>query len=194
MKKGLVPLEGLTFFSVPADNPVRVLVYRLVCRKEFDYFMTFCIMLSCIEMAMERPSLDLDSMEARVMAYLDYALTAMFGLEVLLKVFAFTFKRYIHVLANQVGAAAARCRPQPMLLLLLHAAAACCCCMLPCRAGWMAAYFYGCVGWMVACCTRGVPWRSVAFHGRSRDLDAATAGFAACESKGDQSMSRTVRV
>ncbi len=54
--------------------------------------MSMIILINCLAMAYERPSIPDGSTEAMVLDSLDLAFTAVFGMEAVLKIFAFTFK------------------------------------------------------------------------------------------------------
>jgi hypothetical protein len=54
--------------------------------------MSLIILINCIAMAMERPSIADGSQEAEVLSALDIAFTVVFGVEALLKIVAFSFR------------------------------------------------------------------------------------------------------
>jgi hypothetical protein len=54
--------------------------------------MSVIILINCLAMAVERPSIAEDSQEADVLSALDIAFTVTFGVEALLKIMAFSFR------------------------------------------------------------------------------------------------------
>lgn len=68
----------------------------------YDYAIFVIIFLNCIQMALESPFVEEDSHLGLALYWSDVAFTIVFGIEVLVKSFAFTFKAYIKDGANQV--------------------------------------------------------------------------------------------
>jgi hypothetical protein len=64
--------------------------------------MLVLILINCCFMALEGPYVDDGSTLDKAMYWSDVAFTILFGLEVLAKNFAFTFKLYIKETTNQV--------------------------------------------------------------------------------------------
>lgn len=60
-------------------------------------------MFSCVAMAWEHPGVVKNSLEWRVMFYLDIMFTAIFGIELIMKTLALSFHIYIKTLTNKVG-------------------------------------------------------------------------------------------
>lgn len=88
-------LLGKSFGIFTADNAARSWAYQFVTHKNFDRFFLFIILVNCVQMAMERPALQPGSQEWDALHYVDLACTILFCAEVIIKVFAFTFKLYI---------------------------------------------------------------------------------------------------
>jgi hypothetical protein len=79
-----------------------VWVYERITTKEYDFIMLLLILINCTLMAMEGPGVNASSTLGKVMYWSDVAFTIIFGLEVLVKSFAFTFRLYIKEATNQV--------------------------------------------------------------------------------------------
>ncbi|XP_065341308.1 voltage-dependent T-type calcium channel subunit alpha-1G-like isoform X4 [Cloeon dipterum] len=78
---------SLYIFS-PTDSKIRKLCCWIVERRWFDNVVLFFIGLNCITLAMERPNIPPDSTERIFLATANYVFTAVFALEMLIKVIA----------------------------------------------------------------------------------------------------------
>jgi hypothetical protein len=93
----------LAFWYFDEDDPVRVWVYNHIVTTRYDIAMLVIILANCICMALEGPRVVQDSTLGQTLRWSDVGFTAIFGVEVLLKCFAFTFRLYIKEVTNQVG-------------------------------------------------------------------------------------------
>lgn len=91
----ILPMTGKSCFCIPDTNDLRYHVYNIIRNKWFDRVMMAFIFINCVQMACERPSLDLDSMEAMIYKYVDLGCTIVFAVEAVMKIFAFNFHVYI---------------------------------------------------------------------------------------------------
>ncbi|KAK9823801.1 hypothetical protein WJX72_005586 [[Myrmecia] bisecta] len=101
-RKEIVPLEGTSLFFLKADNLFRMWLYDLVGRRKFDYVMFIFIIVSCVTMILERPSLDPHSTLGRIIHWADVVLTCIFACEAFLKILAYRFWGYIKSHSNKV--------------------------------------------------------------------------------------------
>eukprot|EP00892_Ulva_mutabilis_P003109 jgi/Ulvmu1/1279/UM011_0003.1 len=95
-------LTGKAFNVFPADMWLRRKVFVLVTNGWFDHFMLFCIFLSCCAMVYEHPGLKPGALDTRILQWLDIVLTALFGAECLLKMFAFSVRQYLIQNSNKL--------------------------------------------------------------------------------------------
>ena len=61
----------------------------MVTNRWFDHVIIFFIGFSCITLAMERPSIEPDSMERQFLTYSNYLFVAIFSIEMTLKLICF---------------------------------------------------------------------------------------------------------
>ncbi|KAL6748527.1 Ion transport protein-domain-containing protein [Haematococcus lacustris] len=103
-RNGNIMIEGSgqSFWIFDEDHPVRVWVYDRITTKWYDYVMITLIAWNCLGMAMESPFIEPGSPLALYIYWSDVAFTIVFGLEVLVKSFAFTFNLYIREITNIV--------------------------------------------------------------------------------------------
>jgi len=103
-RNGAVPIEGSgkSYWLFDEDDPNRVWVYDIVVNKWFDYIFLVIILLNCVVMALEGPWYPPDSTFAQALYWSDVGFTVVFGLEVLVKSYAFTFSLYIRQIPNQL--------------------------------------------------------------------------------------------
>nr|XP_055023196.1 voltage-dependent L-type calcium channel subunit alpha-1D isoform X1 [Misgurnus anguillicaudatus] len=80
--------EGSAFFIFSSSNPIRVLCHRLINHQIFTNLILVFIMLSSVSLAAEDPIRNLSARNI-VLGYFDYAFTAIFAVEILLKMMAF---------------------------------------------------------------------------------------------------------
>eukprot|EP00798_Chlamydomonas_sp_ICE-L_P015920 gene15920-22054_t len=97
-RNGAIPIEGtgLSFWYFDEDHPVRCKVYDLIANN------IVIILLNCVVMTLENPNLDRDSTMGQAVYWADVGFTTLFGIEVIAKTFAFTFKAYIKDITNKV--------------------------------------------------------------------------------------------
>jgi len=98
-----VPSEAYSWGLFAPDNPVRAKMLTIAESDAFDYFMFCMIILSCMSMTFERPSIPRGSLEERILFYLDVCFTSIFGLEFLIKSIGLTYNAYIQSWANKVN-------------------------------------------------------------------------------------------
>lgn len=96
------PLAGRSLWLLPEDSELRLRLYDLVTSKRFDYAMFALILFNCAAMAYEYPHMPPGAVDTLVIHWLDVAFTALFGLEAVAKILAFTFRGYIASATNKV--------------------------------------------------------------------------------------------
>ncbi|GIL55074.1 hypothetical protein Vafri_10591, partial [Volvox africanus] len=101
-RTGRIPLEGKVLFLVGPDNALRKRVYRLVASRPFEYVLFCVIVINCGMMTLEGPSVRSDSRLGLALYWGNAACTSIFAVELLVKVFAWTFIGYIRDMTNQV--------------------------------------------------------------------------------------------
>ncbi|XP_032822459.1 voltage-dependent L-type calcium channel subunit alpha-1D isoform X4 [Petromyzon marinus] len=85
LKEKVVPIpEGSAFFIFSSTNPVRVCCHRLIHHHIFTNLILAMIMLSSVSLAAEDPIRN-HSFRNNILGYFDYAFTAIFTVEILLK-------------------------------------------------------------------------------------------------------------
>lgn len=94
--------ENASWWIFGPDQWLRIQLLRITNSNAFDYAMFVTILLSCIQMAFERPAIEPGSTEDTILFYLDVCFTAIFGLEFIMKSIALTFTVYIQTLTNKV--------------------------------------------------------------------------------------------
>ncbi|KXZ54859.1 hypothetical protein GPECTOR_4g931 [Gonium pectorale] len=97
-----IPLEGKSLFLVDSSNRLRRRTYRLVYGRPFVYTLFAIIIINCGIMALEGPHVREGSHLEWFLFWGNAACTIIFAVEVLVKVFAWTFVRYIKDVTNQV--------------------------------------------------------------------------------------------
>uniref|UniRef100_A0A8C1N4H8 Voltage-dependent L-type calcium channel subunit alpha n=1 Tax=Cyprinus carpio TaxID=7962 RepID=A0A8C1N4H8_CYPCA len=80
--------EGSAFFILSNTNPIRVACHRLINHQIFTNLILIFIMLSSVSLAAEDPIRNFSARNI-VLGYFDYAFTAIFTVEILLKMTAF---------------------------------------------------------------------------------------------------------
>uniref|UniRef100_A0A8D2NF75 Voltage-dependent L-type calcium channel subunit alpha n=1 Tax=Zonotrichia albicollis TaxID=44394 RepID=A0A8D2NF75_ZONAL len=89
MKEKITPIpEGSAFFIFSSTNPIRVGCHRLINHHIFTNLILVFIMLSSVSLAAEDP-IRSHSFRNNILGYFDYAFTAIFTVEILLKMTAF---------------------------------------------------------------------------------------------------------
>ncbi|XP_053889656.1 voltage-dependent L-type calcium channel subunit alpha-1D isoform X2 [Malaclemys terrapin pileata] len=89
MKEKITPIpEGSAFFLFSSTNPIRVGCHRLINHHIFTNLILVFIMLSSVSLAAEDP-IRSHSFRNNILGYFDYAFTAIFTVEILLKMTAF---------------------------------------------------------------------------------------------------------
>ncbi|XP_042195344.1 voltage-dependent L-type calcium channel subunit alpha-1D [Callorhinchus milii] len=85
LKEKIIPIpEGSAFFIFSSTNPIRVGCHRLINHHIFTNLILAFIMLSSVSLAAEDPIRNF-SFRNHVLGYFDYAFTAIFTVEILLK-------------------------------------------------------------------------------------------------------------
>ncbi|CAF1073951.1 unnamed protein product [Rotaria sordida] len=92
--------ENYSLYLFSPSNRLRKVFQRLIVHKSFDYLILFFIILNCITFAMERPSISPISFERQFLNYSNYIFTAIFTIEMIIKVIAngliFGSNTYLH--------------------------------------------------------------------------------------------------
>uniref|UniRef100_A0A3Q2Q2L2 Voltage-dependent L-type calcium channel subunit alpha n=1 Tax=Fundulus heteroclitus TaxID=8078 RepID=A0A3Q2Q2L2_FUNHE len=89
MKEKTPPIpEGSAFFIFSSTNPFRVLCHKLINHQIFTNLILVFIMLSSVSLAAEDPIRNFSARNI-ILGYFDYAFTAIFTVEILLKMTAF---------------------------------------------------------------------------------------------------------
>ncbi|CAF2632343.1 unnamed protein product [Rotaria sp. Silwood2] len=92
--------ENYSLYLFSPSNRLRKVFQRLILQKSFDYFILFFIALNCITLAMERPSISPISFERQFLNFTNYIFTAVFTIEMMIKVIASGFifgpNTYLH--------------------------------------------------------------------------------------------------
>ncbi|CAF3697645.1 unnamed protein product [Rotaria sordida] len=96
--------ENYSLYLFSPSNGLRKIFQRLIVQKSFDYLILFFIILNCITLAMERPSISPISFERQFLNYSNYLFTAIFTVEMMIKVIAngliFGPNTYLHTSWN----------------------------------------------------------------------------------------------
>eukprot|EP01028_Stygiella_incarcerata_P002857 TRINITY_DN1544_c0_g1_i1.p1 TRINITY_DN1544_c0_g1~~TRINITY_DN1544_c0_g1_i1.p1 ORF type:complete len:1709 (-),score=377.65 TRINITY_DN1544_c0_g1_i1:1118-6244(-) len=72
-------------------NPFRILLWRMIQSKAFEFFILFLILISCIALTLENPRNDPDSDLSKTLYIVDIVLTICFAIEALMKIMALGF-------------------------------------------------------------------------------------------------------
>ncbi|XP_053174297.1 voltage-dependent L-type calcium channel subunit alpha-1D isoform X5 [Scomber japonicus] len=89
MKEKRPPIpEGSAFFIFSSTNPIRVFCHKLINHQIFTNLILVFIMLSSVSLAAEDPIRNFSARNI-ILGYFDYAFTAIFTVEILLKMTAF---------------------------------------------------------------------------------------------------------
>ncbi|OXB58635.1 hypothetical protein ASZ78_003176 [Callipepla squamata] len=89
MKEKITPIpEGSAFFIFSSTNPIRVGCHRLINHHIFTNLILVFIMLSSVSLAAEDP-IRSHSFRNNILGYFDYAFTAIFTVEILLKILGY---------------------------------------------------------------------------------------------------------
>jgi len=87
----IVHKENNSLYCFPRNSKFRILSSRLVKQKAYFYTIVFCIVISILELGIERSLLDPTSMKANVLFGLDIALFTIFMIDIFLKVISVGF-------------------------------------------------------------------------------------------------------
>ncbi|XP_035991429.1 voltage-dependent L-type calcium channel subunit alpha-1D isoform X6 [Fundulus heteroclitus] len=89
MKEKIPPIpEGSAFFIFSSTNPFRVLCHKLINHQIFTNLILVFIMLSSVSLAAEDPIRNFSARNI-ILGYFDYAFTAIFTVEILLKILGY---------------------------------------------------------------------------------------------------------
>ncbi|CAF3600682.1 unnamed protein product [Rotaria sp. Silwood1] len=80
--------ENYSLYLFSPSNRLRKMFQRLIAQKSFDYLILFFIILNCVTLGMERPSISPISFERKFLNYTAYIFTAIFTIEMMIKVIA----------------------------------------------------------------------------------------------------------
>eukprot|EP00198_Chlamydomonas_reinhardtii_P001158 XP_001690493.1 voltage-gated Ca2+ channel, alpha subunit [Chlamydomonas reinhardtii] len=98
----LIEGSGKAFWIWDEDHPWRENTYWLVTHKRFEYTMFAVILANCVTLALENPYIVPGSPLDQALVWSNVGFTVIFGVEALLKSFAYTFTAYIKRVTNQV--------------------------------------------------------------------------------------------
>lgn len=101
-EKPIAPLKVTSLGCLSENNAFRRWAYGLVNSNGFNYTMSFLILVSCTAMVYEHPGINKGSIGRTFLWHLDVVLTAMSGVETVLRVVVFSFWVYFKSLANKV--------------------------------------------------------------------------------------------
>ena len=90
--------------GMPVSNWFRAACIRITRHHVFESFMTFCILVSCVAMTQERPSLQEGSTELKVLNWVNLATTLIFALECGLKIVTYNPLNYWRKHSNKIDA------------------------------------------------------------------------------------------
>ncbi|CAF4869841.1 unnamed protein product, partial [Rotaria sp. Silwood1] len=80
--------ENYSLYLFSPSNRLRKMFQRLIAQKSFDYLILLFIILNCVTLGMERPSISPISFERKFLNYTAYIFTAIFTIEMMIKVIA----------------------------------------------------------------------------------------------------------
>ncbi|CAF1590287.1 unnamed protein product [Rotaria sp. Silwood1] len=80
--------ENYSLYLFSPSNKLRKVFQQLILQKSFDYFILCFIVLNCITLAMERPSISSTSFERQFLNYTNYIFTIIFTIEMMIKITA----------------------------------------------------------------------------------------------------------
>ncbi|CAF1358221.1 unnamed protein product, partial [Rotaria sordida] len=80
--------ENYSLYLFSPSNKLRKVFQRLILEKLFDYLILFFIVLNCITLAMERPSISSTNFERQLINYTNYICTIIFIIEMMIKIIA----------------------------------------------------------------------------------------------------------
>jgi len=84
-------IKGTSLCCLKKENKCREKLYFLTQNKRFDQIILLFIVISTILLAVESPLLDPQSTLVKVLGYIDYFMTAVFCLEMCIKIIALGF-------------------------------------------------------------------------------------------------------
>ena len=77
--------------AITGRNKSRLACLKLVINSKFETFIILCILTTSVCLAIESPLRDPEGMLMRILLYMDYAFTAVFFVEAVLKIYAYGF-------------------------------------------------------------------------------------------------------
>lgn len=89
--KNFKTLRNYSFLIISPGNWIRKKCIWLTQQKWFDYTILFLIALNCIALMMERPAIQPNSTERKILQCANYSFTIIFFVEMIIKIIAFTF-------------------------------------------------------------------------------------------------------
>eukprot|EP00854_Cymbomonas_tetramitiformis_P010393 gene10393-12292_t len=99
-------LLGKSLGIFTPENEIRKALHQICLSQQFEFLMSCCILISCIQMAVEVSGVDASSHNGKALFALDLIVTSIFGLEVVMKVITYGFvmveKAYIRSRWNQL--------------------------------------------------------------------------------------------
>jgi len=84
-------IEGNSLFCLSKKNPLRKFCASILMHPWFDWIILFFILLTTVCLAMESPLNDSDSQVAKTLKIIDYFMTGIFSLEMIIKIIAMGF-------------------------------------------------------------------------------------------------------
>ncbi|GFH11955.1 uncharacterized protein HaLaN_07553, partial [Haematococcus lacustris] len=94
--------SGKALWLLDTENPVRLFCYRVCTSAVFENLMLAVILASCLTMTLESPRVAPDSSLGHGLYVSELVFTALFGLEMLVKVLALGFVPYIRHWQNAI--------------------------------------------------------------------------------------------
>ena len=96
--------QGRAWGLLSTDNAFRRQCYALATSRALELFMFAVIIANCAMMTLERPTLPSESLLGKILQWSDVGFTALFGIEMLVKMTAFTPLQYLKHLPSAVDA------------------------------------------------------------------------------------------
>ena len=84
-------IEGMSLYVFSHTNPIRVFLYNMVHKRQFEMFILFIIAIQSVLLAMDNPLNDPNSIMVQFLTYLDIVMTSIFLSEALMKIISFGF-------------------------------------------------------------------------------------------------------
>lgn len=86
-----IKIEGRSLFIFGPNNPIRKACHRIMHHPAFDWIILFFIGVSTVTLAIESPLHNPEGNLVRVLVLIDYVMTAIFVVEMMIKIMALGF-------------------------------------------------------------------------------------------------------